>query len=227
MAIDCVWHDHPLQPRSILTDGQIAHSSFIFLASNFPSNLFTPSTSSTPSLSSLIHLPIPTTTTPKSPTPIAKHLALASPTTAHFVPSLSTSTALLNTIISNSKSTTTILHFRSLREMGSRCFHAMFMVGQKRGTLLVDLEDGVQPFKKVQLGTPATRWISIYSSRSPMKQRLDQHAEKGKEDGLYISREWILEQWDKNYITSFAGASNGSALVLYEPLSHYYNITPK
>ncbi|KAI7994701.1 Protein TOPLESS [Camellia lanceoleosa] len=44
-------------------------------------------------------------------------------------------------------------------------------VAQKRGTLLVDLEDGVQPFKKVQLGTPATRWISIYSSRSPMKQR--------------------------------------------------------
>ncbi|KAL7182829.1 hypothetical protein ACSBR1_041493 [Camellia fascicularis] len=75
-----------------------------------------------------------------------------------------------------------------------------------------------------------------------MYSRLDQHAEKGKEDGLYIScvassrnlwavimdagtgftskfcelsPEWILEQWDKNYITSFAGASNGSALVVY------------
>ncbi|CAL5354211.1 unnamed protein product [Camellia sinensis] len=75
-----------------------------------------------------------------------------------------------------------------------------------------------------------------------MYSRLDQHAEKGKEDGLYISciacsgnlwvvimdartgftskvflhKEWILEQWDKNYdITSLAGASNGSALVVY------------
>ncbi|GMP44862.1 hypothetical protein CsSME_00013614 [Camellia sinensis var. sinensis] len=128
MAIDCVWPDHPLQPKSIPTDGQIAPSSSTFLASNFPSNLSTPSTSPTPSLSSPIHLPIPTTTTPKSPAPIVKHLALASPTTAHSVPSLSTSTALLNTIISNSKSTTTILHFQSLREMGSRRFAAMFMV---------------------------------------------------------------------------------------------------
>ncbi|CAL5400312.1 unnamed protein product [Camellia sinensis] len=80
-----------------------------------------------------------------------------------------------------------------------------------------------------------------------MDSRLRQHAEKGKEDGLYIScvassgnlwavimdtgtgftsqvyelspvflhKEWILEQWDKNYyITSRAGASNGSALVV-------------
>ncbi|GMP81631.1 hypothetical protein CsSME_00036273 [Camellia sinensis var. sinensis] len=131
-------------------------------------------------------------------------------------------------------------------------------VGQKKGSSLVDLEDGAQTRKKVQLGTPATRSISIYSSRSPMKQRLDQYAKKGKEDGLYIScvaslgnlwvvvmdartgftskvhelspvflhKEWILEQWDKNYyITSLAGASNGSALV--ESLRHYYDITPK
>ncbi|XP_028107412.1 uncharacterized protein LOC114306391 isoform X2 [Camellia sinensis] len=44
-------------------------------------------------------------------------------------------------------------------------------VGQKKGSSLVDLEDGAQTRKKVQLGTPATRSISIYSSRSPMKQR--------------------------------------------------------
>ncbi|KAI8004347.1 Casein kinase 1-like protein HD16 [Camellia lanceoleosa] len=81
-----------------------------------------------------------------------------------------------------------------------------------------------------------------------MYSTLDQHAKKGKEDGLYIScvsssgnlwavimdartgftskvhelspvffhKEWILEQWDKNcYIISLAGASNGSALVVY------------
>ncbi|KAI3694791.1 hypothetical protein L1987_77772 [Smallanthus sonchifolius] len=53
--------------------------------------------------------------------------------------------------------------------------------------------------------------------------RLHQHAEKGKNDGLFISclspvflhKEWIMEQWEKNYyITSLAGASNGSALVV-------------
>ncbi|XAR53322.1 Non-specific serine/threonine protein kinase [Bertholletia excelsa] len=129
-------------------------------------------------------------------------------------------------------------------------------VGQKRERLLVDLEDGVQPRKKIRLGTPATQWISVYNSRSSMKQRyhynvmdarLQQHVEKGKEDGLYIScvassgnlwavvmdagtgftsqvyelspvflhKEWIMEQWDKNYyITALAGASNGNALVV-------------
>ncbi|XP_023735961.1 casein kinase 1-like protein HD16 [Lactuca sativa] len=129
-------------------------------------------------------------------------------------------------------------------------------VGQKRGRLLSDLEDGSQPKKKIRLGTPANQWISVYTSRTPMKQRyyynvldsrLHQHVEKGKNDGLYVScvasalnlwavvmdagtgftsqvyeitpmflrKEWIMEQWEKNYyITSLAGASNGSALVV-------------
>ncbi|KAK4604209.1 hypothetical protein RGQ29_012637 [Quercus rubra] len=129
-------------------------------------------------------------------------------------------------------------------------------VGQKRARSLVELEDGGQLNKKVRLGTPATQWISVYNSRSAMKQRyhynvmdsrLNQHADKGREDGLYIScvssslnlwaivmdagtgftsqvyelspmflhKEWIMEQWDKNYyITSVAGACNGSALVV-------------
>ncbi|KAI7740681.1 hypothetical protein M8C21_027770 [Ambrosia artemisiifolia] len=107
-------------------------------------------------------------------------------------------------------------------------------VGQKRGRLLIDSEDDAQPRKKTRLGTPATQWISIYTSRMPMKQRyyynvadarLHQHVEKGKSDGLNISCvasasnlwaiEWIMEQWEKNYyITSLAGASNGSALVV-------------
>lgn len=31
----------------------------------------------------------------------------------------------------------------------------------------------------------------------------------------FLNQEWIMEQWDKNYyITSLAGASNGSALVI-------------
>ncbi|GJX68695.1 hypothetical protein Tco_0304422 [Tanacetum coccineum] len=68
-------------------------------------------------------------------------------------------------------------------------------VGQKRGRLLTDLED-IQPRKKIRLTTPANHWISIYSSRTRMKQRyyynvmdsrLQQHFEKGKSDGLYIS----------------------------------------
>ncbi|XP_041004881.1 casein kinase 1-like protein HD16 isoform X1 [Juglans microcarpa x Juglans regia] len=129
-------------------------------------------------------------------------------------------------------------------------------VGQKRGRSLVELEDVGQLKKRVRLGTPATQWISVYNSRSAMKQRyhynvmdsrLHQHVEKGRDDGLYIScvassvnlwaiimdagtgftsqvyelstvflnKEWIMEQWDKNYyITSVAGASNGSALVV-------------
>ncbi|EEF48278.1 casein kinase 1-like protein HD16 isoform X2 [Ricinus communis] len=69
-------------------------------------------------------------------------------------------------------------------------------VGQKRGRSLVESEDGGQLKKKVRIGTPATQWISVYNYRSSMKQRyhynvmdtrIDQHVEKGKEDGLYIS----------------------------------------
>ncbi|KAK6236313.1 hypothetical protein QUC31_020081 [Theobroma cacao] len=128
--------------------------------------------------------------------------------------------------------------------------------GQKRGRSLAELEDGEQLKKKIRLGAPASQWISIYNSRTSMKQRyhynvmdsrLYQHVEKGREDGLYIScvasslnlwaivmdagtgftaqvfelspiflhKEWIMEQWDKNfYITSVAGAGNGSALVV-------------
>ncbi|ERN03898.1 hypothetical protein AMTRI_Chr05g64900 [Amborella trichopoda] len=129
-------------------------------------------------------------------------------------------------------------------------------VGQKRGRLLVELEDDDQPKKKVRLGTPATQWISVYNARRPMKQRyhynvadsrLHQHVEKGNEDGLYISciasslnlwalimdagtgftsqvyelsaiflhKDWIMEQWEKNYyISSIAGANNGGSLVV-------------
>ncbi|KAJ4745787.1 Casein kinase I-like protein [Rhynchospora pubera] len=69
-------------------------------------------------------------------------------------------------------------------------------VGQKRGRLAVNLEEDEQPRKKVRLGSPATQWISVYNARRPMKQRyhynvadvrLQQHIEKGNEDGLYIS----------------------------------------
>ncbi|XP_043691245.1 casein kinase 1-like protein HD16 [Telopea speciosissima] len=129
-------------------------------------------------------------------------------------------------------------------------------VGQKRGRLLVNLEEDEQPKKKVRLGSPATQWISVYNARRPMKQRyhynvadsrLRQHVEKGNEDGLYIScvasaanlwalimdagtgfcsqvyelsavflhKDWIMEQWEKNYyISSIAGAANGSSLVV-------------
>ncbi|KAJ0933785.1 putative protein kinase CK1-CK1-Pl family [Helianthus annuus] len=69
------------------------------------------------------------------------------------------------------------------------------LVGQKRGRLLSNLED-TQPRKKIRLGIPANQWISVYSSRTPMKQRyyynvrdsrLHQHVEQGKNDGLYVS----------------------------------------
>ncbi|KAJ6846982.1 casein kinase 1-like protein HD16 [Iris pallida] len=69
-------------------------------------------------------------------------------------------------------------------------------VGQKRGRLPINSEEDEQQKKKVRLGSPATQWISIYNARRPMKQRfhynveesrLNQHIEKGYEDGLYIS----------------------------------------
>ncbi|KAL6997464.1 Casein kinase 1-like protein hd16 [Sarracenia purpurea var. burkii] len=129
-------------------------------------------------------------------------------------------------------------------------------VGQKRGRLVINLEEDEQPTKKVRLGNPATQWISVYNAHRPMKQRyhynvadsrLHQHVEKGYEDGLYIScvasaanlwalimdagtgfcsqvydlstvflnKDWIMEQWEKNYyISSIAGATNGSSLVI-------------
>ncbi|KVH90608.1 Protein kinase, ATP binding site-containing protein [Cynara cardunculus var. scolymus] len=107
-------------------------------------------------------------------------------------------------------------------------------VGQKRGRLLINLEEDEQPKKKVRLGSPATQWISVYNAHA----RLRQHVEKGNEDGLYIScvasasnlwalimdagtgfsfqvyevspvflhKDWIMEQWEKNfYISSIAG----------------------
>ncbi|MBA0783892.1 hypothetical protein Gotri_001536 [Gossypium trilobum] len=129
-------------------------------------------------------------------------------------------------------------------------------VGQKRGRLVINLEEDEQPKKKIRLGSPATQWISVYNARRPMKQRyhynvadsrLRQHVEKGNEDGLFIScvasaanlwalimdagtgftsqvyelstvflhKDWIMEQWEKNYyISSIAGANNGSSLVV-------------
>ncbi|KQJ85564.1 casein kinase 1-like protein HD16 [Brachypodium distachyon] len=68
-------------------------------------------------------------------------------------------------------------------------------VGQKRARLLND-DDDSNARKKVRLGVPATQWISVYNSRSPMKQRyhynvadirLAPHVEKGNDDGLLIS----------------------------------------
>ncbi|KAI4350368.1 hypothetical protein L6164_004830 [Bauhinia variegata] len=135
-------------------------------------------------------------------------------------------------------------------------------VGQKRERPLVNLEDE-QPKKKVRLGTPATQWISVYNAHRPMKQRyhynvpetrLQQHIDKGNEDGLYIRcvasaanlwaiimdtgtgfssqvyelsavvlhKDWITEQWEKNYyISSIAGAANGSSLVVMSKGSPY------
>ncbi|KAG6420343.1 hypothetical protein SASPL_116868 [Salvia splendens] len=132
----------------------------------------------------------------------------------------------------------------------------VYQVGQKRGRLMMDDDDDEQPKKKVRMGMPATQWISVYNARRPMKQRyhynvadlrLDQHIEKGNEDGLYISsvasssnlwalimdagtgfrdqvyevsphflhKEWIMEQWEKNYyISAIAGANNGSSLIV-------------
>ncbi|OMP03391.1 hypothetical protein COLO4_10448 [Corchorus olitorius] len=138
----------------------------------------------------------------------------------------------------------------------------IYQVGQKRGRLNIDEEDG-QPKKKVRLGVPATQWISVYNARLPMKQRyhynvadarLAQHVEKGMADGLLIScvasctslwalimdagtgftsqvyelspsflhKEWIMDQWEKNYyISSIAGSTSGSSLVVMSKGTQY------
>ena len=70
-------------------------------------------------------------------------------------------------------------------------------VGQKRKaeTLEEEGEDG-RPRKKVRLGMPAQQWITIYNAHRPMKQRyhynvansrIEQHVDKGNDDGLFIS----------------------------------------
>ena len=57
-------------------------------------------------------------------------------------------------------------------------------------------EDLAAPKKKIRLGLPATQWITVYNAHRPMKQRyhynvantrVEQHVEKGNDDGLYIS----------------------------------------
>jgi serine/threonine protein kinase len=56
-------------------------------------------------------------------------------------------------------------HLRPIRIDGA------LKAGQKRGRLLVNLEEDEQPKKKVRLGSPANQWISVYNARRPMKQR--------------------------------------------------------
>lgn len=69
-------------------------------------------------------------------------------------------------------------------------------VGQKRGRETDELAEDTAPKKKVRLGLPATQWITVYNAHRPMKQRyhynvantrVEQHVEKGNDDGLYIS----------------------------------------
>ena len=70
-------------------------------------------------------------------------------------------------------------------------------IGQKRKAeaLEEEGEDG-RPRKKVRLGMPAQQWITIYNAHRPMKQRyhynvansrIEQHVDKGNDDGLFIS----------------------------------------
>ena len=69
-------------------------------------------------------------------------------------------------------------------------------VGQKRARDPDDGADEQGPKKKIRLGLPATQWITVYNAHRPMKQRyhynvantrVEQHVEKGNDDGLFIS----------------------------------------
>jgi len=70
-------------------------------------------------------------------------------------------------------------------------------IGQKRqrDTLEDETDDGGAK-KKIRLGMPATQWITVYNAHRPIKQRyhynvantrVEQHVERGNDDGLFIS----------------------------------------
>ncbi|GKD39615.1 DnaJ domain, tetratricopeptide-like helical domain protein [Tanacetum coccineum] len=40
-----------------------------------------------------------------------------------------------------------------------------------KGRLNLDEDDDGKPRKKVQMGVPATQWVSVYNAKQPMKQR--------------------------------------------------------
>ena len=57
-------------------------------------------------------------------------------------------------------------------------------------------EEKAVPRGRIRLGLPATQWMTVYNAHRPMKQRyhynvannrVQQHVEKGNDDGLYIS----------------------------------------
>ena len=71
-------------------------------------------------------------------------------------------------------------------------------VGMKRkiSDMQFDTDDKDRLKKKVRVGLPAQQWITIYNAHRPMKQRyhynvansrIEQHVEKGNDDGLFIS----------------------------------------
>ncbi|KAK3024895.1 hypothetical protein RJ639_044032 [Escallonia herrerae] len=132
MAVEYQWHDHPLQLRSILSDSEpnassasnpsqgtttnapkpTATSPSSSPASNYPSSPSTPSTHHTPSPSSSIHPTTPPATNARPPTPTL-------PTAAPPVPSFYTYTVPRNRGTSLTKSTTSLLHFQQIPQVGS------------------------------------------------------------------------------------------------------------
>ena len=71
-------------------------------------------------------------------------------------------------------------------------------VGMKRKVADMQFDDSDRDRlkKKVRVGLPAQQWITIYNAHRPMKQRyhynvansrIEQHVNKGNDDGLFIS----------------------------------------
>ncbi|CAD7699909.1 unnamed protein product [Ostreobium quekettii] len=69
-------------------------------------------------------------------------------------------------------------------------------VGEKRSRDATEDVLDESPKKKTRIGLPATQWITVYNAHRPMKQRyhynvadtrVQQHVDKGNDDGLYIS----------------------------------------
>ena len=90
------------------------------------------------------------------------------------------------------------LFIQSNRLARCKSLSVVLQVGYKRSReqMESDAEELNAPKKKIRLGLPATQWITVYNAHRPMKQRyhynvansrVEQHVEKGNDDGLYIS----------------------------------------
>ncbi|KAL7087386.1 hypothetical protein ACP275_13G065700 [Erythranthe tilingii] len=130
--------------------------------------------------------------------------------------------SLLKLLISSSPDIVRPINIETAQTWGAST--SVPRAGDKRRAIEMDDNEDEQRTKKVRSGVPEAQWIILFDDRPPMEQRyfydvetvnVDQHIEQGKTDGLFISNDWIMKQWDNNYyITALAGADDGGSFVV-------------